>query len=278
VGERLLRYQNHARILVLTSQVDKISRFRALGVTPLLGNLDHPSTLKRLAGLAQRVVHLAPPSVQGLKDERSQALARALSMRSQPSQLIYASTSGVYGDCRGQWVDETCAVQPQTHRAQRRVDAEQQWRWWGRARGVAVSVLRIPGIYALNRPGGSPLERLQRATPVLMAQDDVYTNHIHADDLARAIQRALWQGRPQRIYNINDDTQLLMGDYFDVAADLWGLERPMRMSREQAQHSLPSLLMSFMSESRRMINDRLKRELRFSFQYPTVKEGLQRVT
>ena len=170
---------------------------------------------------------------------------------------------------------ETRPLQPRTPRAQRRVDAEAAVRHFGRAAHVRASILRIPGIYAPDREGGTPRERLLKGTPVLQAQDDVYTNHIHADDLARACVAALWRGRPQRIYNVSDDTELKMGDYFDLAADLYGLPRPPRVARSAAQDELPLMLLSFMSESRRLDNDRLKRELKVVLKHPTVASGLR---
>ena len=158
----------------------------------------------------------------------------------------------------------------------RRVDAEKVVRYLGRS-GVRASILRIPGIYAPNRVNGTPRERLLKGTPVLVQEDDVYTNHIHSDDLARACVAALWRGKPQRVFHVSDDTQLKMGDYFDAAADLMGLKRPPRVPRSQAQESLPLMLLSFMSESRRMNNDRMKRELRLRLRFPTVREGLSPV-
>ncbi len=134
--------------------------------------------------------------------------------------------------------------------------------------------MRIPGIYAPDREGGTPYARLEKGTPVLLAEDDVYTNHIHADDLARACMAALWRGKPQRIYNVNDDTCLKMGDYFDLAADLYGLPRPPRVARTSAKEKLSLMLLSFMSESRRLANTRLKKELRLQLRYPTVASGL----
>ena len=154
------------------------------------------------------------------------------------------------------------------------MDAEARLRWYGRAQGARVTILRIPGIYARDRAGGHPRERLLRGTPVLAAADDVYTNHIHADDLARACVAALFRGRPQRVVHVSDDTELKMGDYFDLAADLAGLPRPPRITREQARTELAPMLLSFMSESRRLVNDRLKRELRVDLRYPTVDRGL----
>jgi nucleoside-diphosphate-sugar epimerase len=243
----------------------------------LQGNLDEAASLKRLAGIAHRVIHLAPPPTdrQGAsdRDPRSLALLRALRLRSAPLAVVYGSTTGVYGDCGGQRVDETRSVNPHTPRAQRRVDAENLMRFWGRS-GVRVSILRIPGIYAPDREGGTPRERLQRGTPVLVAKEDVFTNHIHANDLARACAAALWRGKPQRVVNVTDDTDMKMGDYFDLAASLYGLPKPPRISRGDANTALPLMLLSFMSESRRLDNTRMKKELRLQLRYPHVRDGL----
>ena len=268
------------RVLALTSSPDKAAGLRALGVMPLLGNLDEAPTLRRLSGLATRVLHLAPPPAHGGSDgawwldPRTAALTRALRLRTLPVALVYGSTSGVYGDCAGAVVTEARSVAPATPRAQRRVDAERHVRHLGRT-GVRTSILRIPGIYAPGRENGTPEARLRRGTAVLDAQDDVYTNHIHADDLARACQAALWRGAAQRIYHASDDSDLKMGDYFDLAADLYGLPRPPRVPRSTAQEQLPLGLLSFMGESRRLDNTRLKRELRLRLRYPTVEQGLR---
>lgn len=265
------------RLLALTSSPERVRLLRACGLTPLLGDLDQPGTLRRLSGLGQRVLHLAPPpgDARGVvtHDPRTRDLLRALRLRTPPQALVYASTTGVYGDCQGQRVSESRPVQPHTARARRRVDAEQWVRLLGRT-GVRSTILRVPGIYAQDREGGTPRERLLKGTPVLQAQDDVYTNHIHADDLARACVAALMRGAPQRAYHVNDDGELKMGQYFDLAADLCGLPRPRRITREQAQTEMSPLLLSFMSESRRMDNRRLKQELRLKLRYPTVREGL----
>jgi nucleoside-diphosphate-sugar epimerase len=267
--------QQRTRVLALTSSSTRLQELRRHGVLPLTGNLDRVATLSRLAGLATRVVYLAPPASEGWTDPRVQALLRVLRRRSHPQQLVYGSTSGVYGDCGGAWVDETRASHASTPRAQRRVDAEAQVRFFGRSSGARAQILRIPGIYAPDREGGTPRGRLQKGTPVLRAEDDVYTNHIHSDDLARACVAALWKGRPQRIYNVCDNTVLKMGDYFDLAADLYQLPRPPRVPRDSAQQQLPTMLLSFMSESRRLVNRRMTQELGLRLRYPTVAEGLR---
>lgn len=265
------------RLLALTSSAERIPQLRAQGITPLPGNLDNMASLKRLAGIASRVLHLAPPantSPTERRDTRTQNLLRALSLRSLPLSVVYGSTSGVYGDCAGEWIDETRPVRPATARGWRRVSAENALRHFGRAMATPVHILRIPGIYAADREGGTPRARLLKGTPVLQQADDVYTNHIHAEDLARACLAALWRGKPQRVTHASDDTELRMGDYFDLAADIYQLPRPPRLPREQAQEQLPAMQLSFMSESRRMDNHRLKSELRLVLCHPTVAEGL----
>lgn len=244
----------------------------------MLGNLDDAATLRRLSGLADRVIHLAPPANEvpnARHDDRTHRLLQALRLRGLPQALVYGSTSGVYGDCGGDLVAETRRVKPANMRAYRRVDAEDAIRFLGRSAALPVHILRIPGIYAPDREGGTPRARLLRGTPVLAAHDDVYTNHIHADDLARACLAAMWRGKSQRISNINDDTQLKMGDYFDLAADIYGLPRPPRLLRSEAEQQLAPMMLSFMGESRRLDNRRMKNELRLRLLYPTVHTGLK---
>ena len=279
VGLRVARQlPPRVRVIALTSSKARVADFRALGITPLTGNLDDAPSLKRLAGIAHRVLHLAPPpgeKTDRFDDPRTKALLAALRGRGLPQALVYGSTSGVYGDCQGASVSETRAINPHTPRAWRRAHAEAALRLFGRATGTHVHILRIPGIYAPDREGGTPRTRLLKGTPVLNAEDDVYTCHIHADDLGRACIAALWRGKPQRVTNAVDDTQLKMGDYFDLAADIYGLPRPRRMARDAAQGELPLMLLSFMGESRRLENTRLKSELKIVLQYPTVAQGLR---
>ena len=275
VGQRCARILKHARVMALTSSPDKRAGLRALGVVPVMGNLDQAVSLSRFAGIATHVLHLAPPLANGgVVDLRTQALLRRLLVRGLPRALVYGSTSGVYGDCAGAVVTELRPRHAQTPRAQLRVDAENLILQFGRITGTRSCVMRIPGIYAPNREGGTPQARLERGTPVLVPEDDVYTNHIHADDLARACVLALWRAKAHGVYNVNDDTQLKMGDYFDLAADIYGLPRPPRVVRAEAAGHLTPLTLSFMTESRRMNNQRVKRDLGLRLRYPTVAQGL----
>jgi nucleoside-diphosphate-sugar epimerase len=266
------------RVLALTSSPARVPALRAAGATPLVGNLDGPASLGRLAGLADAVLHLAPPPAQGAVDTRTAALLAALGRGTPPRCLVYASTSGVYGDAQGQRIDETRSPSPATDRALRRVDAERRVRRFGRAFGVTTCVLRVPGIYALDREGGDPRDRVRRGAALLRDEDDVYTNHIHADDLARACLAALQRGAPQRLYHASDSSELKMGEHFDAVADAFGLERCPRLSREAMRRQVSPLTWSFMAESRRLDNRRLVEELRVRLRYPTPQSAWREAT
>jgi len=319
-------------VIALSSQPARAAELRAAGTTPLIGNLDERLSLRRLAGLASTVLHLAPPQKDGDDDSRTRALIAALSAQrrsvarvassavtavarqrawrgwfratfkstmragvkmhakaikrpsivpdrvsstaARPRQirLIYASTSGVYGDCGGAWIDETRRVRPDNARAKRRVSAEAQLRGATRRGLLSASIVRIPGIYASNR---LPLARLQKGTPALAPGDDVYTNHIHADDLAAILVLAIRRARPQRVVHASDDSNLRMGDYFDLVADAFGLPRAPRVSREQAETQLEPMMLSFMRESRRLQNTRLRDEMRYALRYPSIHDFLR---
>lgn len=226
-------------------------------------DLDQPQTL-RLDDV-DAVLHCAPPPPSGERDTRTANLLSAL--QRSPARIVYISTSGVYGDCQGQKVDETRPVNPQTPRARRRVDAETQLQQYS----SSVVILRAPGIYAADR---LPLERLRAGLPVLRAEDDVYTNHIHADDLAAVAVRALDDDAPAGIYNVADDSDIRMGDWMDLVARHAGLPLPPRRRREQISREVPEALLSFMSESRRLDNRRMKQVLGARLRYRTVHEGL----
>ncbi len=276
VGLRVVKLlRSRFRLIALTSNPERVAALRAAGALPLVGNLDEPATLARLAGLADAVLHLAPPPNLGANDPRTRNLLHALARQGRVRRIVYASTSGVYGDCGAALIDETRTLNPASVRALRRVDAEQRLRWFGRAFGARVTLLRIPGIYALDREGGDPRVRVVRGTPVLAAADDVFTNHIHADDLARACVAALFRGAPQRVVNVCDETELKMGDYFDLVAELHRLVPPPRITRAEAAVQMSPMQLSFMNESRRLSNQRMCSELRLRLRYPSVVDGLK---
>ena len=263
IGLRILaRVHRRFRVFALTSSPARAPLLRASGAVPIIGDLDDRRSLARLRVLARWLIHLAPPPGSGQGDPRTRHLLAALK---RPDRAVYISTSGVYGDRGGAWVDETTPLAPTTERAKRRVDAE------GSMRIAGAAVLRVPGIYAHDR---LPLDRLRAGTPALAADDDVYTNHIHADDLARISLAALFRGRTGRAYNAVDQSHMKMGDYFDAVADACGLPRPPRLPREKLKAAVSPMMYSFMSESRRLRGERCTRELRVRLLWPSVAATL----
>jgi len=248
----------------------------------VLANLDKPRSLARLPQDWQALIHAAPPPTRILtdpaRDPRTRNLLRSPAVRHRQAGrvLVYLSTSGVYGDCGGARITEAQPVRPQSARARRRVDAERVLSRAARRGWFRLVILRVPGIYAADR---LPLARLTAGTPALLPEQDVYTNHIHAADLARitlaALHRARQRVRPAvRIYHASDDGEMKMGAYFDLVADAFGLAHPPRLPRNELAGAVSPMLLSFMRESRRLDNQRMKRELRVRLQFPTAVEGV----
>ena len=260
------RLRDRFRIFGTVANPASVEAVRSAGAIPLPLDLDRRGTMPRIRGLAHRIIILAPTSPHGSRDARSRRLLHLL--RHAPgARMLYLSTSGVYGDRRGAWTDESTPAHPASERAQRRLDAELLLR----ASSWRAAVLRVPGIYGSDR---LPIDRLRHAVPVPPSDQDVVTNHIHADDLARACIAALFRAAPARTYNVVDDSQLSLGQYLDRVADRMGLPRPPRASWEELRAAAGEQRMSFLGESRRLQNMRMKRELRVRLQYPDVDAGL----
>lgn len=235
---------------------------RAQGLHAHVVDLDAAADLPA----AERVYWFAPPPASGHTDPR---LAHALDRLAQPPRrLVYVSTSGVYGDCGGRWIDEDEPLKPQSDRGRRRLDAEQRL---AASAIPEVVVLRVPGIYG---PGRLPLERLRRGVPVIADDQSPWTNRIHADDLAQAAVAAMERGRPGAAYNVSDGRPSTMTDYFSRCARLLGLPEPRRIPLAQAADTLGPALMSFLDESKRLINRRLCEELGVVLRYPDLDHGL----
>jgi nucleoside-diphosphate-sugar epimerase len=294
VGLRAARLlQGRARVYGLIRNPERAAALRAAGVIPLTGDLDDRASLARLTALADAVLHFAPPPATGNADPRTLRLVASLGRRSltrarrqgglkgythrhggkdpRPHAVVYISTSGVYGDCGGELVAETRPARPHNARAKRRADAERRLRRWAGRSGRRLAILRAPGIYAQDR---MPEARVRQGLPALLPEEDIHTNHIHAEDLARLAIFALFRARPNRVYNAVDDSGLKMGDWFDVVADHLGLPRPPRLTKDEVMAAVTPAMRSFLSESRRLTNRRIKGELGFRLRYPTVRQGL----
>ena len=283
VGQRVVKQlplrgcQPAWAVTALTSSQHRMADLRRMGIRPIYGDLDTSESVRRLSGVATHVLHLAPPATTQTIDKRTRDLLRSLRRRGEIRQLVYGSTTGVYGDCDGQWVSETRPVNPQTDRARRRVDAEQAIMRLGRKIAMPCTVLRIPGIYAPDRENGTPRGRLMRGTPIPDEAHDVYTNHIHADDLARACRLALGGRAPYQTVNVSDDSRMRMGEYMCFAAELYGIALPPRLPLQSLANELTPMALSFLKESRQVDNQRMKLRLGLQLRYPTVREGLRQI-
>lgn len=272
IGRRVARLERAAggSAAALVRSENTAARLRRLGILTVTGDLDVPASLRDLPK-ATTLYYFAPPPATGTTDPRVRTLLAALDPAALPERAVYISTSGIYGDCRGEWVDEERPPHPQTDRARRRLDAEQVFLAWGERHGVACRILRVPGIYG---PGRLPLERIRQGVPVVDERESPYSNRIHADDLAAACRAAACTGRGGRIYNASDGHPTTMTDYFYRIADLYGLPRPPAISLAEARQRLSPSLLSFLEESRRLDNRRMLTELRVRLRYPDLASGL----
>ena len=216
------------------------------------------------------IFYLAPPAASGIGDDRMRRFLAALP-DARPHRIVYISTSGVYGDCGGAWVDESRAVNPQVDRARRRHAAERQLQAWRASGRGEVVILRVAGIYG---PGKLPLERLRSQTPMIAEPEAPWTNRIHIDDLVSVCEAAMARGRDGEVYNVSDGSPGNMRDYFDRVADLYGLPRAPLISLAEARASLSPGMLSYLGESRRLDNRKMLEELGVTLRYPRLADGL----
>ena len=240
------------------------------GVVPLIADLDRHS-LQQLPLSGSSLFHFVPPLAEGNVDSRTVNIVNEFRRGGSPRRLVYLSTTGVYGDCGGGWVDESCLAAPMAARAKRRWDAEQQLRAWSRESGCELVILRVAGFYG---PGKLPLERLRKGLPMVREKEAPFSNRIHVDDLVSVCMAAMQLGRAGEIYNVSDGNPTTMTDYFDRIADLAGLARPPKISLQEAHRQLSPGMLSYMQESRRLRNGKMLDELKTSLQFPDLESGL----
>ena len=260
-----------AQIRALVRSPSSAEHLRASGIEPVPGDLDGPASLLALPVDDSIIYYFVPPPANGVDDPRLRTLLDAIRPQAQPRRIVLLSTTGVYGDCDGTWVDEEREPNPQTDRARRRLAAEQELRAWARTHGVPFAILRVAGIYG---PGRLPIERLQRGSPVLREAESPWSNRVHVDDLVSACLAAADHASSGRIYNISDGHPTTMTNYFNSVADACGLPRPPQVSMAEAQTALSAEMLSYLSESRRLDNGRMRNELGVVLRYPTLAEGL----
>ena len=271
IGLRLASLCVPTPVTGVVRSLQSASRLEARQIEPKLLDLDVPFDADELAASNSELYYLAPPPPHGDTDPRVKAVCGVLRGPNRPRKVVYISTTAVYGDCGGRWIDETAPLQPGTARGRRRLDAERQWLSWGEAEGVPVVLLRVPGIYGAGR---LPIDRLRKGLPVLAEQESPFTNRIHADDLAQACLLAMLRGRAGEAYNVSDGHPTSMSDYFNRIADALGMARPPVVDRKTAERELSASMLSFLSESKRICNAKMRNDLGVRLQYPDLDRGL----
>jgi NAD dependent epimerase/dehydratase family enzyme len=287
VGLRILKlFGNKNRILATCRHKKQAAAIQELDGMALNGDLTNKRFSQRIANLCKssRCFMLYAPPSQGQTDPISLKLILQINKSAHPflkhkqrTHICYVSTIGVYGNQHGNWVSENMPTQAKTARAKRRVHAENCWRGKNKAhfsqmKGIAsVRILRAPGIYARQR---LPIERIKSKIPAIVSQEDAWSNHIHADDLARLCWISSFAQSGRYIINAVDDQPMKMGDYFDSIADHFGLEKPPRLPRSVVKEQVSEIMWSFMNESRRVNNQRLKKLKNFKLKFQNVETFL----
>jgi nucleoside-diphosphate-sugar epimerase len=232
-------------------------------------NLDQPPPDLDLTG--RRVIYLAPPPNSGRSDTRMRRFLGAIEKHA-PEKFVLISTTGVYGNCDGAWIDETRPLHPMADRAHRRADAEQQVQQYCQQQNIPLVILRVAGIYG---PGKIPVERIKSGEPIVNQQDSPFTNRIHVADLVTVCERALVSPTITGIYNVTDGHPGTMYEYFTGVATRLNLPAPPAISLEQAQQQLSAGMLSYMAESRRIDNVKLLKDFAMALQYPDLAHGLE---
>lgn len=268
LARRLIARGDRPVGLVRTQRAaDELGR---VGIAPVASDLDHPIDEPPAAAADGTVFYLVPPPRDSVDDDpRLRHFLRACG-EAIPRRLVYLSTSGVYGDCNGEWVDERRAPAPVSDRARRRLAGERIAAHWCNERGVPLMILRVAGIYG---PGRLPIDRLDQIT-LVRPEEAPWSNRIHIEDLVTVLRNAALYGQGGRVYNVADGQPTTMTDYFFRLADALGRPRPPTVPMARAPQCLSPGMLSFMRESRRLDTTRMKQELRVILSYPSLDDGL----
>lgn len=273
IGLRIARlWPRSDEVTGLTRSPSALARLEAQGMRAWRADLDSPEPLS-FPGIAPEqthIVYLAPPVAEGLRDRRLEKFLSALPRP--PVSFCYCSTSGVYGDRKGGWVDESVPPAPLTERAQRRAWAENHLREWQSKTSSRLMILRVPGIYG---PGRLPLDKLKAGLPLIRPEEAPWTNLIQADDLARVFIACIKRGTAGAVYNVAGGEPVTVTDYYLMVARAAGLGIPRFISLEEARRIYTPERLSFINESRRLDASRMRRELQPELRYTELKQGVR---
>ena len=258
-------------VSAMVRTVESADRLNEEGIVAVSADLQSQCPPEKF--LAGRVLYwFAPPQPESDEDRRLRHFAECAQDAGEwPSRVVLISTTGVYGDCQGDWVTEDRALTPITGRARRRVDAERTMRDWCRLNDVPVVALRVPGIYGA---GKLPLKRLRAGLPVLAPELAPWSNRVHVEDLISACLAAARIADPLPVYNISDGHPSTMSDFFFRVADAAGLPRPPVVDRQEATAALSAEMRSYLAESKRIDNTPMREHLGVDIRYPDLESGL----
>lgn len=258
-----------ASVRGLVAHAASAAPLESLGIAPQVENLDSDEGRIRVDGTL--VYYCAPPPREGDTDPR---LARTLTRLSgRPRRIVYLSTTGVYGDRNGAWVDETSQTAPANARSRRRVDAEAQIRAYASANGCEWVILRVAGIYGPDR---LPLERLRAGDPVLRDADSGFSNRIYVDDLVTVCERAGDSAAAaNEIFNVADGVPTTSAAFSRELARQAALPAPREIDWAMMQAEASAMRHSFLAESKRVNADKLQRLLGVSLQCLDYRAGIR---
>ena len=278
IGERVAalyqqkkRDQEKCSVSGMVRSEESVNRLQQAGITPVQADLTRMESLDTAVTARATVFYLAPPPSEGESDPLIRQFLNAISTKDLPEKLVLLSTTAVYGDCQGEWIDETYPVNPQTARGRRRLDAEQATRDWSASTGVPIVILRVGGIYG---PGRLPIARIEKGLPILKESESPFTNRIHQDDLAQICIAAAERGKAGEVYNVSDGQPSTMSRYFKDIAVARGLPMPPEVSLDEAEKVMSAGMLSYLKESRRLDNRKLVEELGVVLGYPNLGVGL----
>ena len=269
IGRRVATLYNDQNIYGVVRSQNSVDHCQSTNINASQIDLDTSYTLPHEQFNNANVFYFAPPPPTGQNDPRLKAFLNAVGNRAK--RIVLISTTGVYGDSKGKWIDEKTPTQPKADRAYRRLSAEQSLLAWAKKYNKEFIILRVPGIYAQDR---LPLSRLKKGLAVVNINEAGWTNRIHADDLAQACKAAMRCEKANQIINISDGNPSSMTDYFNQVADYANLERPPQISMKEAEAILSDGMVSYLKESRKISNDKMLRLLKIDLKYPTLKKAL----
>lgn len=254
------------RVTGTTRSADKAAALAAEGLTPLILPGEDPA---HALATATHLLVSAGPTADG--DPALKALRPALdAVAGRLDWAGYLSTTGVYGDHAGGWVDEATALTPATERGRARVRAEADWQAFAAKTGLKLHIFRLAGIYG---PGRGPFEKVRQGTARQIVKPGQVFSRIHVDDIAQVLAASIARPDPGAIYNVCDDDPAPPEDVLAHAARLLGLPEPPRVDWQEAE--MTPMARSFYAESKRVRNDRIKTDLGVRLRYPDYRSGLR---